>query len=238
MDALILAGGYGTRLRPITFALPKPLLPLAGKPILQYLLENLKSAGLGDVVLSLGYFGEYIESFCGDGAKFGLRISYVREQNPLGTAGPIHLAEPFWRNSDAFLVINGDVYTTFNFSRLREEWERSRADLIVCHYEHRYVSPFGVLELEDGHVKGITEKPTTLQRISAGIYLVSASAARLVPSDQAYAMPDLIRQCLARGMVVRGLPIDKFWLGIEHIRDVEVALQRLQESEKQVEQES
>jgi mannose-1-phosphate guanylyltransferase len=234
MDALILAGGSGTRLRPITFSLPKPLLPLDGKPILQYLLENLKRAGLVNVVLSVGYLGEYLESFCGDGRKLGLRICYVRESTPLGTAGPIRLAEAYWRNSSAFLVVNGDVYTTFDFSRLWKEREQTDADLIVCHYEHKYVSPFGVLQLDDGYVTGIVEKPMTVTRISTGIYLVSAQAARLVPSDRLFTMPDLIRECLARGMKVKGLPIDQFWLGIEHLRDVETALQRLQAAEDEL----
>ncbi len=234
MDALILAGGLGTRLRPITFTVPKPLLPLAGKPILQYLLENMKRAGLAKVVLSLGYLGEYIESFCGNGERFGLQLSYIREATPLGTAGPIRLAEAYWKDSSGFLVVNGDVYTTFDFSRLWKERERTDADLIVCHYEHKYVSPFGVLQLHDGYVTGIVEKPTTTTRISTGIYLVSPEAARLVPSDRPFTMPDLIRECSANGMKVKGFPIEEFWLGIEHLRDMEKAIERLQAAEEQL----
>lgn len=234
MDALILAGGAGTRLRPITFTVPKPLLPLAGKPILQYLLENLERAGMRDVVLSVGYLGEYIESFCGDGSKFGLNISYVREDKPLGTAGPIRLAASHWRGSKSFLVVNGDVYTTFDFSRLRQERERNDVGLIVCHYEHKYVSPFGVLQLNDGHVTGIVEKPETVNRISTGIYLVSETAAELVPAGQAFTMPELIRACLARRMKVKGVPIEQFWLGIEQLGDIESALERLKAAEDEL----
>ena len=234
MDALILAGGIGTRLRPITFSLPKPLLPLNGKPILQYLLESLRRAGVVNVVLSVGYLGEYIESFCGNGRKLGLHISYVRESVPLGTAGPIRLAEPYWRDSRAFLVVNGDVYTTFDFGRLWKGSEQTDASLVVGHYEHKHVSSFGVLQLEDGNVTGIVEKPTTVTRISTGIYLVSAQAARLVPPDRPFTMPELIRECVGRRMKVRGFPIDQFWLGIEHLRDVAAALKRLQAAEHEL----
>ena len=234
MHALILAGGRGTRLRPLTFTVPKPLLPLGEKPILQYLLEGLKRAGLSDVVLSVGYLGEYIQSFCGDGGKFGLRISYVKEEKPLGTAGSISLARKFWKDSPAFAVINGDVYTLFDFSRLWKEREETEADLIVCHYEHKHVSPFGVLELQGRNVRGIVEKPTTQFQISTGIYLISREAAQLVPNGQPHTMPDLIRECIRRNMKVIGLPIESFWIGLEHLRDIDVALQKLQNVEEEL----
>jgi NDP-mannose synthase len=234
MDALILAGGQGTRLRPITFSVPKPLLPLGEKPILQHLLESLKQAGFGNIVLSVGYLGEYIESFVGDGKKYGLHISYVREQAPLGTAGPIRLAEPYWKDKAAFAVINGDVYTTFDFSQLWQHWKATSADLIVCHHNFKYVSPFGVLELQDGNITGIVEKPTTVFPISTGIYLVTRQAAQLVPAGQPFTMPELIRECLRRGMKVHARPIKDFWLGIEQIGDIEAAVEHVQAAENQL----
>src|SRR5258708_8849586 len=114
MKAMILVGGIGTRLRPLTFSIPKPLLPVGERPILQIIVEQMKGAGIEDIVLATGYQAELIRAFCGDGSKFGVNISYVHEREPLGTAGPLSLASQHFEGDHTFLLMNGHILTKLN----------------------------------------------------------------------------------------------------------------------------
>src|SRR5919201_2854168 len=136
MKAVILAGGRGTRLRPLTFSIPKPLLPVGEKPILQVIIEQLRTAGFQELILATGYHAELIRTFCGDGSKFGLRISYVKENRHLGTAGPLSFVKDRFGENEFFLVMNGDILTRLNFKRFLETCRKADRDLAVgyVHY--------------------------------------------------------------------------------------------------------
>src|SRR6266852_2145532 len=158
MKALILAGGLGTRLRPLTFSIPKPLLPIGETPILQIIIEQMKTAGIEEIILATGYQAELIRTFCGDGSKFGVNISYVHEHEPLGTAGPLSLARRHFEPDQTFLLMNGDILTKLDFAEFLEAGARSNYDLTVGYTKYLYNSPFGVLSIAGNTIQDITEK--------------------------------------------------------------------------------
>ncbi|HET7435636.1 MAG TPA: sugar phosphate nucleotidyltransferase [Thermoanaerobaculia bacterium] len=227
MKAVILTGGLGTRLRPLTFSIPKPLAPIGEKAILQLLLERLAKQGITDAILCTGYFSELIRAFCGDGSRFGLNCTYVHEAKPLGTAGPISLLRDRLPEGEDFLVINGDVVTKLDFAAMVASHRASGKPLTVGYTEHVYTSPFGVLDVEGDHLVGIREKPVIKFPISCGIYAVSGRAVSLVPDDVYFTMPDLMRACMDRGEEVGVYYIREYWHGVESLADLEAAAQRL-----------
>src|SRR5438105_329349 len=228
MKAVVLVGGLGTRLRPLTFSLPKPLLPVGEQPLLQLLLEQLHASGLRDVILATGYHAELIHAFCGDGSRFGLRVRYVHEDEPLGTAGPISLARPLL-DGDDFLLINGDILTRFDFRTLSEFRRRLRYDLVVAYTRHVYESPFGVLSMEGSDITGIVEKPRLEQTVSAGIYAAAPGIAEVVPERTYFTMPQLIEKLLIAERRVGGLEIEDLWQGLETVVHFEDAVRRVAE---------
>lgn len=227
MKAIILAGGLGTRLRPLTFSIPKPLLPVGEKPILQIILGQMRSAGIDDIVLATGYHAELIRAFCGDGSQFGVRIQYVHEHKPLGTAGPLSLARRHFDGDECFLLMNGDVVTGLDFARFLEAGTASGCDLTVGYTKHVYKSPFGVLALADDRVQGIVEKPEHEYSISAGIYCLRPAALEVIPDDSFFTMPDLIQRLLAAGKNVGAYYIRDCWIGIETVEHFEEAIKEL-----------
>jgi len=215
MKAVILAGGRGDRLRPYTFTVPKPLLPLGDRPLLTYILAQLARCSITDVVLALGYQAELIRAFCGDGSRFGVRISYVVESQPLGTAGPLALCRPLLDRDQPFLAMNGDIVTRLDFREL-ERFHRERgAQLTIGYVRHTYRSPFGVLQLAGDVVTGIVEKPAHVYPVSAGIYCVSPEAAALIAADTPITMPELADRVRAGGGTVCAFEIRAFWRGLE-----------------------
>jgi len=229
MKAVILVGGQGTRLRPLTFSIPKPLLPVGERPLLQIVIEQLRDQGIDEVVLAVGYQAELIRAFCEDGRKFGVAISYVTEDEPLGTAGPLSLVRGMLEEDEDILLMNGDVLTNLDFRRLVDHGQRAGHDLTVAYTEHVYESPFGVLNVDDGRVESIVEKPTVTYAISAGIYLVSARALVHVPDGTFFTMPELIERLLEDGRTVGAFHVDAFWMGLETISRFEEAMQELQQ---------
>lgn len=227
MKALILVGGLGTRLRPLTFSIPKPLLPVGEIPILQIILDQMKRAGIEEIVLATGYHAELIRAFCGNGAKWGLRIDYVHEEEPLGTAGPIALARQHLNTDDAFLLMNGDILTDLDFGEFLRAGIGSGHDLTVGYTKHVYRSPFGVLSIAGDVVRGITEKPCYEHFISAGIYCVRAPALDFVPDGTFFTMPDLIERLIAAGRQVGAQYIRDCWVGLESVDQFEEALKQL-----------
>jgi NDP-sugar pyrophosphorylase family protein len=227
MKAMILAGGLGTRLRPLTFSIPKPLLPVGEKPILQIIIEQMRGAGIDDIVLATGYQAELIRAFCGDGSKLGVRISYVHEDKPLGTAGPLSLVRRHFENDQAFVVMNGDIITRLDFGEFLRAGIDNGCDLTVGYTQHVYRSPFGVLSIAGGVVQGITEKPSYEHSISAGIYCVRPQALRFVPDDAFFTMPQLMESLMAAGRCVGAHFIQDCWIGIESVEHFEEALKEL-----------
>ncbi|MDT8286141.1 MAG: sugar phosphate nucleotidyltransferase [Elusimicrobiales bacterium] len=220
MKAVIIAGGCGTRLRPFTFSIPKPLLPVGEKPILEYTVGRLRSMGIRDITLSLGYGAELIEAYFGDGRKFGVGIRYTRERKPLGTAGPLRLARGL---RSPFLVMNGDILTRLDFKKMMRFHEKSGADLTVAARKYADRLPFGTVSADGDVVTGITEKPVTHHLVSAGIYIVSPAAVRRIPPGRFFTMPDLVKALLKAGRPVRMYGFSDYWLGIERVSQLEEA---------------
>lgn len=215
MKAVILAGGEGKRLRPYTFTVPKPLLPLGDQPLLNYIIDQLARCSVTELVLALGYQAELIRAYCGDGERFGVRIRYVVETRPLSTAGPIALCRPLLSRDEPFFLMNGDIVTRLDFGRLAQFHRDRSAQLTIGYVTHSYTSPFGVLELDGDDVTGIVEKPTITRPVSAGIYCIAPEAAALVPDDTPLTMPELADLVRAQGGRVAAYPIHEFWRALE-----------------------
>ena len=227
MKAVILAGGLGTRLRPFTFSIPKPLLPVGDKPILEIIISQMKNAGIDDIVLATGYQSELLRAFCGDGSRLGVRMSYVHEHKPLGTAGPMALAKSHFAPDETFLLMNGDVITKLDLGAFLEAGIRNGCDLTVGYTKHVYRSPYGVLSIADGLVKGVIEKPSQEYSISAGIYCVRASALDFIPNDTFFTMPDLMQSLLAGQRNIGAYYIEDCWIGIETVEHFNEVLKDL-----------
>ena len=226
---MILAGGMGTRLRPLTFSIPKPLLPVGEKPILQRIIEQLRDAGITDLVLATGYQAELVRAFCGDGSKFGVSVAYVHEHQPLGTAGPAGALRDALVPGELLLLMNGDLITDLNFREFMESSRASGCDLTVAYAKYTYRSPYGVLSISDGSVQGVTEKPATEYAISAGIYCLSGAALDLIPEETFYTMPELMTTLLAAGKRIHAYPIAGTWMGLESVEHFNEAVQKLQQ---------
>jgi NDP-sugar pyrophosphorylase family protein len=228
VKAVILVGGQGKRLRPLTFAIPKPLLPVGEKPVLQLIIEQLRNAGLCDLVLATGHQAELIRAFCGDGSRFGVSIAYVHEQIPLGTAGPLDLAREHLRDEELFLLMNGDIIAELDFRRFLEAAREAACDLTVAYTKYRYRSPYGVLSIAGDSIQGIVEKPEQEFSISAGIYGLRPAALDFVPQGIFFTIPDLIHRLLAAGRSVHAYPLEGYWIGLESVEHFDEALRRLE----------
>ena len=228
--AVLMAGGRGTRLAPMTSVLPKPLMPLGEEPILGLLLRQLASQGITDVTLAVGYLGDLIEAYCGDGSRFGVDLSYVTEDEPLGTIGPLRQVD----NLHApFLVMNGDLLTTLSYSTLVKTHIETGALLTLSAIQRQIQFEFGVLETEshDGHcrVSGMLEKPSMERWVSMGAYVLDPSVIDLIPEGRPYDLPDLVSDLLERDLAVGAFEFDGYWLDIGRHADYQQALEDFEE---------
>ncbi len=210
--ALIMAGGRGLRLRPVTDKVPKPLLRLGSMSIVERLVAAMVLAGVADVFLAVNYMAEAFEQRLGSGEALGVRLHYLREETAMGTAGALHMlpAPP----PGPLLVSNGDIVTTVDFSRLLEFHWRFGGAVTVCGVEHRSPIPYGVLRVAQHHLLEIEEKPERRDLCSAGIYVLNPEVLRLVAPDTPLDMPDLIARVLAEGLPVHVFPIVEKWFDI------------------------
>ena len=220
MKAVILVGGMGTRLRPLTFSVPKPLIPVDGRPILEIIIDRLKQFRIDDLVLSTGYQAELIRALCGDGKRYGVKITYVHEEKPLGTAGPLSLARDLLQAEDVFLLMNGDIITDLDFAAFTAAAQASGCDLTVAYTKHVYRSPYGVLRVAGGAIVGVEEKPEQTYAVSAGLYCLRRRALDLVPQGEFFTMPDLMKRLIAEGARIQAHPIDGLWMSIEKLTDL------------------
>ena len=215
MKAVILVGGLGTRLRPLTIAVPKPLLAVGDKPMLQLIVEQLRDAGFDEIILATGHLAPLIEAFCGDGSRFGVSVTYVRESRPLGTAGPLSLVRDRIGRDERFVLMNGDIVTRARFKDFMEFARVGDFELTVGTVDYAYQSPYGVLTVEGDEVTGITEKPRVNYCVSSGIYVLKGSVLNLIPDDTFFTVPDLIQAMRAAGRAVGAYRIRELWLGVE-----------------------
>ena len=220
MKAIILAGGLGTRLRPLTFAIPKPLIPVGERPILEVLVENLKTHGVTDVYLAVGYRAELIQLYFQDGRQYGLNIHYSREEKRLGTAGPLRLIRDRCGITEPVLVMNSDIITKLDFRKFYQTHLKESAAITVGIRPFEYAVPYGVVELEKEWVRSIEERPKLSFKISCGIYVVNAEILDLVPQDRFFDMPDLIHAAVNSGHRVLGYQIREAWTAIESLGDL------------------
>lgn len=226
MIAVIMAGGEGRRLRPFTYSIPKPLLPVGRRPIAEIIVRRLRKCGIDDIILALGYGADLIRAFFQDGGQFGVRIRYYQEETQLGTAGCLaHIPE---LANEHFLVTNGDVITDLDYAAFMERHNASRAALSVGIRHEEISIPYGVLDMKDGAVLKVTEKPTHRYCFNAGIYGVSPAAIPHIPQDTFFDMTDVINSLIASGDRVRAEEIGGFWFDLAKAADFERAAEELE----------
>lgn len=215
---MLMAGGRGERLRPLTEQLPKPMLPIGGRPLLEIIIEEAARFGLKRFYLSVNYRAEAIIDHFGDGSRFGVEIRYLREDQQMGTAGALSLLRE--RPADPLLVMNGDLLTKLDFARLLDYHKARGADITVCVRAFDVELPFGVLTVDGESIRSIVEKPVEKFLVNAGIYVLQPSLIDRVPQGRRFDMPDLIREVLADGHAVRGFPIHEYWIDIGRADDL------------------
>ncbi len=229
--AVILAGGMGTRLRPYTVVLPKPLMPIGEFPILEVIVRQLARRGFSHITLAVNHLAEIIQAFFGKGEKWNVRIDYSLEDRPLGTMGPLRLIPDLPEN---FLVMNGDVLTDLDFSAFLDyHIERKSVFTIASHVrEHRV--DYGVLDTERGRLTGFREKPAMNYEVSMGIYGVSAGALRWIPAGRPYGFDDLMKDLLRQSIGVETRRHEGLWLDIGRPEDYSTALEEFQQRRAQL----
>lgn len=220
--AVIMAGGEGTRLRPFTYTIPKPLLPLGRKPVAQIIIERLRGCGFRRVIMSVEYGADLIRAYFQDGAQFGVRISYFHEPFKMGTAGCLaHIAE---LRGAPFLVTNGDILADLDYREFLDAHVKSNAAMSVATRAERISIPYGVIREQDGLIQSIEEKPSMEYCFNAGIYSLSPEALAPIPADRAYDMTELISALAGAGKPVRTHPIGGAWFDLAKVDDFEKAL--------------
>lgn len=210
--AVILAGGRGTRLRPYTVVLPKPLMPIGEFPILEVIVRQLARAGFDHVTMAVNHQAELIKAFFHDGSKWGIRIDYSLEDRPLGTMGPLRLIADL---PEHFLVMNGDVLTDLDFAALFDQHVAAGAIFTISSSRREEMIDYGVLDTDnDGRLTGFREKPRSHYEVSMGVYIVSARAVGYVPADRLYGFDHLMLDLLAAKEPVIVRRFDGYWLDI------------------------
>lgn len=223
-QAVIMAGGIGARLLPLTAETPKPMLPLGDRPLMEIMIRQLKDAGIGHVHVSTRHKSEKITAHFGGGEEFGVKLSYVEENRPLGTAGALGLMAP---PQETLLVINGDILTQVDFRAMRAYHHEHQADLTVAVRRFELQVPYGVIECDGPRVSRLSEKPVIGLFVNAGIYLLEPAAHRRIPQGERFDMTDLIQRLLDEGRPVTSFPIHEYWLDIGQHDDYQRAQQEV-----------
>jgi dTDP-glucose pyrophosphorylase len=209
--AVIMAGGFGTRLRPMTEHVPKPMLPVGDRPLLERTIAQLRESGIRRVNVTTHYLTDKITSYFGDGQDFGVELSYVSEDRPLGTAGGLRLVRD---HEEPLLVINGDILTGVRFSDLMAYHRELGADATVGVRRFEVQIPHGVVDCEGPRLLRMREKPRLSFMVNAGLYVLEPSVYRYLPAEESFDMPDLIQCLLEKGRHVVTFPITEYWLDI------------------------
>jgi NDP-sugar pyrophosphorylase family protein len=222
MKAVILAGGKGTRLKPYTSVIPKPLVPVGEKAILEILITRLQREGVEEVYICLNHFAEIIMAFFGDGSRFGLKINYSLEDEPLGTVGPVKLITGL---PDHFLVMNGDLLTDLPFRDLYNYHLNGNSLLTVSTYTRRTKIDFGVIDIDPvtKFATGFREKPEFVFEVSMGVYVMNKLVLELVPPSAHFGFDDLMLALLEKKQPAKTFPYTGYWLDIGRPDDYEKA---------------
>jgi len=221
VDAVILAGGLGSRLEPFTKIIPKPLLPVGESSVLEIQIMSLKQFGFNKIYIATNYKSEYVEAFLGNGKKYGVELAFSKEDQPLGTCGPLKLLEG--KIKTPFVMMNGDILTTLNFRELYKKGLEIDADLTVVTTE--FITPFnfGRVHSEHGLITGVEEKPNFKFDILAGIYFFKPEIFKYIPSDRYFGIDSLIINMLSVNSAVGCYKTSDYWLDIGRANDYEKA---------------
>lgn len=218
---IIMAGGKGKRLMPLTTTIPKPMVEISGRPMLEWIIQRFVNQGFGEFYVTLNHLGHVIEEYFGDGSAFGCRIQYVHEPQPLGTAGSLSLLKQQLR--EPFIIINGDIMVSIDFYSIIDYHKTSGAAATVCVHTHRMEVPYGVVKIKNGMLHAIVEKPVHENLISAGIYVMEPDVLRDIPDHTKIDMPNLLGQLIQKDKKVAVFPMREDWLDIGRHDDLERA---------------
>jgi dTDP-glucose pyrophosphorylase len=216
---VLMVGGLGTRLRPLTESTPKPMLLVGGKPILQTIVENLVSYGFVNISMCTGYKSELIQDFFKDGVEFGANIEYILEEKRMGTAGALSLLKGKQKPDDPFIVMNGDILTNVNFENMMSYHINNEAKSTMCVREYDFQVPYGVVILENELIKNIDEKPLHKFFVSAGIYILDPSCIEMIPKNEYYDIPSLFEEMIKSNVKVVSFPLHEYWLDIGQMEE-------------------
>jgi dTDP-glucose pyrophosphorylase/CBS domain-containing protein len=220
LQAVIMAGGAGTRLRPLTDSTPKPMLPVGDRPLMEIMIEQLRACGIRRVNVTTHHKSEVISDHFGDGRQFGVEIRYVDEDRPLGTAGSLGLLDT---PQEPLLVINGDILTELDFRVMLTYHREHNASLTVAVTRYDLQVPYGIVECDGANIRGLTEKPQFGFFVNAGIYLLEPSVHSHIAAGERLDMTDVIVRLIQKGHPVVAFPIREYWLDIGRHADYEVA---------------
>lgn len=219
--AVIMAGGEGMRLRPITENIPKPMVDIGGVPLLERQINRLKKAGVKKIYFSVNYLSHVIEDYLKDGSNFGIEIGYLRENVKMGTGGALSLLPE--KPNKPILVMNGDVLTTFNVGNLFQFHQKQKAAITVASIDYHIEIPFGVIQAKGTYVQALQEKPSQRFLCNAGVYALSPEVLSLVPKDRLFNMTDLMTTCLNSNRSVSVFPLHEYWSDIGTPADLDQA---------------
>ena len=221
MQAIILAGGKGTRLKPYTVVFPKPMVPIGDYPILEIVIRQMKTFGFTDITLTVGHLKELMQAFFDDGSRWGVKISYSMEDKPLGTAAPLRLVKNI---ENDFLVMNGDILTNLDYREFFEYHRKNDALCTIASYEKNVKIDLGILEADrNNQLQNYIEKPTLQYSVSMGVYAFKKEALDFIPQNQYFDFPDLMKVLLANKKKVLRYPFGGHWLDIGRPEDYERA---------------
>jgi dTDP-glucose pyrophosphorylase len=217
---ILMAGGLGSRLRPLTEKTPKPMLKVGNKPIIQTIVEKFAEYGFVNIVMCVNYKSHIIQNYFGDGSAFGVNIEYILEEQRMGTAGALSLLKSI--PNEPFFVMNGDLLTNVNFEHLLNYHTTQNVIATMCVREYDFQVPYGVVNIEKGKIQSIIEKPVHKFFVSAGIYMLSPETLSLIPSGEFFDMPSLFQKII-NTTPVSSFPIHEYWLDIGRMNDYERA---------------
>ncbi|WP_338778594.1 nucleotidyltransferase family protein [Metabacillus sp. FJAT-52054] len=220
---ILMAGGLGTRLKPLTDNLPKPMLRVGTKPILETIIEGFKQHGFTNFAFSVNYKKELIKSYFQNGEHLGVSISYIDEHERLGTAGALSLLPT--RPNKPFIVMNGDLLTKINYNQLLEFHNDTCSDATMCVREYEYQIPYGVIQTENHRLQSIEEKPMHRSFVNAGIYVLNPDVLNYVPHKTFFDMPELFKIAMEQNHNVSAFPLREYWMDIGQVHDYDKANQ-------------
>ncbi|MDB5866721.1 MAG: alcohol dehydrogenase [Betaproteobacteria bacterium] len=218
---VLMAGGMGNRLRPLTNDCPKPMLKIGNKPLLETILENFLEFGFRRFHISVNYMADVVKTHCGDGSRWGAEITYLHEDQGLGTAGALSLMPE--RPSAPILVMNADVLTKVNFSQLLDFHLSHAAQATMCVREYDFQVPYGVVKIDQHRIVGIDEKPVHRFFVNAGIYVLEPDALAEIPANTRFDMPMLFHKLIERKRETAVFPVREYWVDIGHLADYDRA---------------